>query len=224
MVWKVVSVEDEPEIAELIRLVLDHPQIEIQTADTGPEGLALVKAQKPDLVTLDVMLPGMNGWDIYDAIRADDELKLIPIIMLSVTSVRTERRQAFLGSRINLYVTKPFDIVQLRREVAGMLGSKDLWTPPKPPVACMFDAPDQEETLQSLSPDARTTAELITAASIPTGQPPLPDPANYPVHPAILHDADRLDADRQQQSQVRRRRATAGTRLRPNVLRARRHH
>ncbi|GEM_PF-615864 len=139
MVSKVISIEDEPEIAELLRLVLFSPGIELFSADNGRDGLVLIRQMKPDLVMLDVMLPGgMNGWQVYDTIRADEELKNTPVIMLTVMRAQPDRRQAFANSPIDLYVTKPFDALQLRREVERMLGGNELWKPPKPPVARAF--------------------------------------------------------------------------------------
>jgi DNA-binding response OmpR family regulator len=141
MVCKVVSVEDEPEIAELLRVVLQNPELELHSADNADDGLTLIRRIKPDLVILDVMMPGeMNGWDIYDHVRADEAFKNMPIIMLSVMHERPERRQAFRNSSVDLYLNKPFDTMQLRSEIERLLDRPGLWPPPKPPVARVFGA------------------------------------------------------------------------------------
>lgn len=132
MACKVVSIEDEPEISELLRIVLSSPEIEVYSCDNGPDGIQLVQTCKPDLVILDIMLPGMNGWAVYDAIRSDDNIKMTPIVMLSVLREAPERRQAFVGSPIDLYVTKPFDTIRLRGDIERMLGRKGLWPVTKP--------------------------------------------------------------------------------------------
>jgi two-component system, OmpR family, alkaline phosphatase synthesis response regulator PhoP len=130
MTLKVVSVEDDREIAELLGVVVESPHIELFTADNGPDGLEMIRQLKPDLVMLDIMMPGMNGWDVYDTIRGDPDLKNTPIIMLSVTREGAERRRAFTGSLIDVYMTKPFDTLRLRREIGRLLGRDDLWPPP----------------------------------------------------------------------------------------------
>jgi DNA-binding response OmpR family regulator len=163
MVCKVVSIEDEPEITELLRIVLQNPELELHTADNGDEGLTIMRGIKPDLIMLDVMLPGdMNGWDIYDAIRADESLRHIPIIMLSVMHEQPERRRAFRNSPIDVYLNKPFDTMRLRGEIERLLDRPGLWAPPKPPVARVFgaflNAEQALQTLQSITPSPPGTA------------------------------------------------------------------
>jgi DNA-binding response OmpR family regulator len=162
MISKVVSVEDDAEIAELLQFVVGHPQIELHHADNGLDALTLIRTIKPDLVILDVMMPKMNGWEVYDTLRADDAFKATPVIMLSVMREFTERRRAFVGSEIDLYVTKPFDALRLRREVARMLNRLDLWEAPKPKIAHAFGVTDTPaapppDTVQTIAPDAPPT-------------------------------------------------------------------
>jgi CheY-like chemotaxis protein len=174
MVCKVVSIEDEPEIAELLRIVLASPEIEIYSCDNGPDGVVLVRACKPDLVILDIMLPGMNGWAVYDAIRADEALKMTPIVMLSVLREEPGRRQAFVGSPIDLYVTKPFDTVRLRSDIERMLGRKGIWPVTKPLVRGTGElkpidaAPDKPEPALSGNglQDAKPTPDQPSAPAV----------------------------------------------------------
>ena len=142
MVSKIVTIEDDAEIAELLCVVLQHPDIAVSTADTGREGLDMVRELRPDLVLLDVMMPGgMNGWEVYDTIRADESLQQIPILMLSVDREAPERRRAFARSEIDSYMTKPFDALRLRREIARMLGREGLWSRNVPDAKCADDKP-----------------------------------------------------------------------------------
>jgi DNA-binding response OmpR family regulator len=140
MAWTVVSIDDIKEVGELVRVMLRHPDISVYHAQDGPSGLALIHEVMPDLVMLDVMLPGMSGWEVHAAIRADDKLRSLPIIMLSVLTAKPEQLLRFEKSAIDLYVAKPFDARQLRRQVCRMLGADILWpstgalpTPPPPP-------------------------------------------------------------------------------------------
>jgi DNA-binding response OmpR family regulator len=132
MAHKVIVVEDEPQVVELLRLILRHAEIEVFTALDGTTGLDLIRKVKPDLVLLDIMMPNMNGWDVYDAMRSDADLKHIPVIVESVLPERSERKVTFAESPIDYYFTKPFDTMRLRREVGRMLGNEAMWPPPKP--------------------------------------------------------------------------------------------
>ena len=127
MAYNVISIEDEHEIVELLRVVLRHPEINMYPAEDGEIGLVLLRQFKPDLVILDIMMPGMDGWTVYDTIRSDPELCDLPVIILSVLQERVERKRAFASSDIDVYVTKPFDTVHLRSEIGRLLGRDDLW-------------------------------------------------------------------------------------------------
>lgn len=123
----IVMVEDESAIIDLVTHLLDTPQIEILPCKTGPQGLAAIFDRSPDLVILDVMLPGINGWEIYDQVREDTKLQDTPILMLSVTQREEfERRENFGRDNIDAYLTKPFDTATLRRLVQEMLGV-EIW-------------------------------------------------------------------------------------------------
>jgi CheY-like chemotaxis protein len=127
----ILTIEDEPEIADLLGFLLEASQLAVTKCDNGVEGLELVRRLKPDLVIMDVMLPQMGGWQVYDEVRKDEQLKHIPIIMLSVAYQDFERRRAFRGSSIDFYMTKPFDALSLRRKVQEILGF-EIWPQPAP--------------------------------------------------------------------------------------------
>jgi CheY-like chemotaxis protein len=143
MVRHVVLIEDDEEIAELLRVVLSSPEIELHSAENGPDGLALSRDLNPELIVLDIMLPGMDGWEVYDTIRSDDVLNTIPVIVLSVTREKPDRRQAFATSEIDVFISKPFDTLQLRGEIERMLRQKGLWKPPTRRVARAFGVSDE---------------------------------------------------------------------------------
>jgi len=126
-VYSVVMVDDHREISQLLGIVLRHPALDLHTAEDGFEGLRLIRQVQPDLVMLDVMMPGMSGWEVYDAVRADPALGETPIIILTVVPEQAERRYRFTDSARDLYVTKPFDTLTLRRDIERMLGGISLW-------------------------------------------------------------------------------------------------
>ena len=125
--YRVVMVDDHREISQLLGIVLRHPALDLHVAEDGFEGLRLIREVQPDLVMLDVMMPGMSGWEVYDAVRADPDLGETPIIILTVVPEQAERRRRFTDSARDLYVTKPFDTLTLRREIERMLGGISLW-------------------------------------------------------------------------------------------------
>ncbi len=129
----VVAIEDEPAIAELLAFVLDTPVLKVVHCHDGKVGLETIKQQRPDLIIMDVMLPGLNGWQVYEAVRADDHVKQVPILILSVTGQEFERQLAFRNSTIDFFMNKPFDARALRRLVEEILGLQ-LWEEsyPKP--------------------------------------------------------------------------------------------
>lgn len=118
----IVTIEDDPSIGDLLSFVLLSPLLNVTYCSDGIEGLEAVTSIHPDLVIMDVMLPLMSGWQVYDAIRANEILKNTKILILSVTRQEFERQRLFRGSSIDFYMTKPFDPRTLRRTVEEILG------------------------------------------------------------------------------------------------------
>ncbi|MEP7288569.1 MAG: response regulator [Chloroflexota bacterium] len=122
----IVSIEDEKEITELLSIVLKSPGVEIVESNLASEGLELVRTLHPALVIVDIVLPDMDGWLVYDAIRADPEISGTPIIMLTGLRREFQTRRLFRNSPIDIYLTKPFDTLQLRRQIETML-NQQIW-------------------------------------------------------------------------------------------------
>ena len=78
----VVCIEDEPGVIELIRLILERRGLTVLGAENGSTGLDMIRQSHPALVLLDLMLPGMDGWEIYRRMKADETMKHIPVIIL----------------------------------------------------------------------------------------------------------------------------------------------
>jgi DNA-binding response OmpR family regulator len=179
MAHKVVVVEDEPQVVELLRLILRHAEVEVFTALDGRTGLELIRRVKPDLVMLDIGMPNMNGWDVYDAMRTDAELRFIPVIIESVLPERFERKMTFIESPIDFYFTKPFDTTRLRREVGRMLGNEDMWPPPKPRSLRPLPPTAASDLLSTAQPPAEPPPHTVAARG--PADKPLPAPPSVPV-------------------------------------------
>ena len=118
----VVYIEDEPELIDLLRLIFKNEGIVIKAALKGEEGLALVRELKPDLVLLDLMLPDMEGWEIFWKMQQDAELEDIPVIVITV---RTEGLVEGVWPQVQDlagYLVKPFTVQELREAVSRALG------------------------------------------------------------------------------------------------------
>ena len=118
----VVYIEDEPELIDLLRLILKNDRIVLKGALEGREGLQLVRQLKPDLVLLDLMLPDIEGWDIFWTMQQDSSLKHIPVIVITV---RTEGLTEGAWPQVQQlagYLVKPFTVEELREVVGRTLG------------------------------------------------------------------------------------------------------
>ena len=104
---KVLIVEDEKDILQLVKLYLEKEGYRIVTASTGSEGLAQVRTEKPDLVVLDLMLPEIDGLEICKRLRSAPDTAMLPIIMLTA---KAEESDTIIGLELGAddYVTKPF--------------------------------------------------------------------------------------------------------------------
>ena len=111
---RVLVVDDEESVRTLMRRFLAREGYDVEEASTGPEGLRKARERRPDAITLDVMMPGMDGWEVLAALKADPELAEIPVVMLTVVG---DRKLGYaLGA--SEFVTKPIDRELLRRVLA----------------------------------------------------------------------------------------------------------
>jgi DNA-binding response OmpR family regulator len=118
---RILIVDDEPELVETLRVRLGQENYECLTAHDGNSGFELARTEKPDLVILDIMLPGMDGFKVARLFKFQKELKHIPLIMLSA---RDNDEDRLLGEQTgaNYYITKPFSMDELVTTVKGFLG------------------------------------------------------------------------------------------------------
>lgn len=117
---KILIIDDEENIVELIRYNLEASGYSTLEAYNGLDGLKLAKEEAPDLVLLDLMLPGMDGLEVCKRLRSDDKLKNIPLIMLTAKSEEIDK---ILGLELGAddYITKPFSVRELTTRVKTLL-------------------------------------------------------------------------------------------------------
>jgi DNA-binding response OmpR family regulator len=115
---KILLIDDDQTLVHLLSQYLRESSFDVVEALNGPLGLRLAYAEKPDLVLLDVMLPGMDGWEVCSRLR---ELTSLPIIMLTAKTSEEDKLRGFrLG--VDDYVTKPFSFLELVARIQAVLG------------------------------------------------------------------------------------------------------
>jgi len=120
MVTKVLVVDDEPPIRLLCRVNLEAEGMEVLEAADGEEGLAAARAEKPDVVLLDVMMPGMDGWQVAERLFESEETNQIPLVFLTARAELRDRARGLELGGVD-YITKPFNPVELASVVEGLL-------------------------------------------------------------------------------------------------------
>ncbi len=121
---KVVCIEDEPEMIDLIRLILGRKGFEFTGAMGGREGLDVIRRVKPDLVLLDLMMPDMDGWEVYQQMKSDEELAHIPVIIVTAKAQSIDKVLGLHIAKVDDYVTKPFGPQELLQSVEKVLSAR----------------------------------------------------------------------------------------------------
>jgi CheY-like chemotaxis protein len=116
----VLICDDEPSLRELIRISLDGPY-DVVEADDGVESLELARRVRPDVVILDMMMPRMTGLEVLSAIRQEEELKAIPVVVL--TAQPNTREQA-IDAGADVVMVKPFEPQQIAAAVREVLAEQ----------------------------------------------------------------------------------------------------
>ncbi len=117
-----IYIEDEPAMIELVKLILEGHGYQVIAATGGQEGLDVIRETKPDLVLLDLMMPDMNGWDVYQQMKADEYMKGIPVIVVTAKAQNIDKVLGLHVAKVQDYVTKPFSPAQLLSSVRRVLG------------------------------------------------------------------------------------------------------
>ena len=120
---RVVCIEDEPEMIDLVRLILGRKGFDVIGAAGGIEGLEKVKRERPDIVLLDLMMPDMDGWEVYRQIKANDQLSEIPVIAVTAKAQGIDRVLGLHIAGMDDFITKPFGPKELVASVEHVLGA-----------------------------------------------------------------------------------------------------
>ncbi|MBN1860756.1 MAG: response regulator [Candidatus Thermoplasmatota archaeon] len=121
----ILVVDDNPDVIDSLKIGFEDStqDYRIMSAENGPRCLELLKDTiKPDIILLDIMMPEMSGWEVFDRIKKDSSLSTIPIIFLTARTDRIAKNAgSFLGDD---YIEKPFDIANLKKRIEMVLRNK----------------------------------------------------------------------------------------------------
>jgi two-component system alkaline phosphatase synthesis response regulator PhoP len=123
---RILVVDDEPDFAGIVQQNLEKEGFEVEVAYDGDEGLEKVKANPPDAIVLDVMMPGKDGYQVCSELKADAQYAEIPIILLTavashVTSSRYSHADG-MSTEADDYLAKPASAEQITESIKGLLG------------------------------------------------------------------------------------------------------
>ena len=116
--------EDEPEMIDLIQLILNRKGFEVIGARGGVEGLNTIRSEKPDLVLLDLMMPEMDGWQVYQQLKADEETADIPVIVVTAKAQNIDKVLGLHIAKVDDYISKPFSLQELVDRVEKVLSKQ----------------------------------------------------------------------------------------------------
>ncbi len=119
---KILIVDDEPDTLELVKLVLESGGFKTQLATNGREALNQIEVSKPDLILLDIMMPDMDGWDVFRKIKEKDEK--IPIAILTAKAQNIDKLLGLHVLKADDYITKPFGKNELIDKVKKLTALK----------------------------------------------------------------------------------------------------
>lgn len=120
----ILCIEDEREMIDLFKIILGRRGYRVSGALGGEEGLQRAEELEPDLILLDLMMPGLDGWEVLQRMRANEKLQKIPVIIVTAKSQEIDRVLALHVAQVNDYVTKPFGPQDLIDSVNRVLVSK----------------------------------------------------------------------------------------------------
>ena len=119
---RILMIEDDEEMIALGELILGKEDYNVLSANSGPAGLEILRDNMADLILLDIMMDGMDGWETLDQIKADERLKDIPVIMLTARHYMEEEKEtASRADQFAGYVVKPFVVRELVDEIRRVL-------------------------------------------------------------------------------------------------------
>lgn len=121
---KVVYIEDDPEMIDLVTMILTRRGFEVKGAHGGRQGLDTVLQELPAVILLDLMMPDMDGWDVYHQLKANELTSQIPVIIITAKAQAIDRVLGLHIAKVDDYISKPFRPQELLDSIDKVLNSK----------------------------------------------------------------------------------------------------
>jgi len=122
---KIVYFEDDNDMVELVRIILGREGYQIEGVAEGQVGINLVKQTRPDVILLDLMLPDMDGWEIYRQLKKDESTLAIPVIVVTAKAQSIDKVLGLDIAKVDDYISKPFRPNDLVKRVNEVLNRED---------------------------------------------------------------------------------------------------
>lgn len=118
---RVIYIEDDPEMIDLVTLILSRRGFRVQGAHGGRVGLDMIAQEPPEIVLLDLMMPGMDGWEVYQQLKASEKTRGIPVIIVTAKAQAIDRVLGLHIAKVDDYIAKPFRPQELVDSVEQVL-------------------------------------------------------------------------------------------------------
>lgn len=122
---RVLCIEDETEMSQLMGMILSRHGFDTRLALNGREGIHMLQEFVPDVILLDLMMPDMDGWEVYQHLKSDSSTAAIPVVVVTARSQASEKTAALKVAQVDDYLVKPFNPDQLVETVARVLRKHD---------------------------------------------------------------------------------------------------
>jgi two-component system, OmpR family, response regulator VicR len=119
----IVYIEDDLEMIDLVKLILSRRGFDVKGAHGGREGLDVVSQEKPDLILLDLMMPDVDGWEVYQQLKANEHSRDIPVIVITAKAQPIDRVLGLHIAKVDDYISKPFHPQELLDSIDKVLAA-----------------------------------------------------------------------------------------------------
>ena len=123
---RVIYFEDESEMVELVRIILGREGYQVKGVREGKVGLQTVKEELPDIILLDLMMPDMDGWEIFRQIKNDEETMNIPVIVITAKAQTVDKVLGIEIAKVDDYISKPFRPQELVERIEKVLSEREM--------------------------------------------------------------------------------------------------
>jgi DNA-binding response OmpR family regulator len=122
--YNIIYIEDDTEMIDLVSLILSRRGYQVKGAHGGHQGLELVKQWTPDLILLDLMMPDLDGWDVYQQLKANETTREIPVIVITAKAQPIDRVLGLHIAKVDDYISKPFHPQELLSSIEKVITRK----------------------------------------------------------------------------------------------------